>query len=435
VSNFRLQLRRYAVQGAAVLVLIAVGIAVGAVIVAHQRFNWPWEDFYVVSARFRTAQAVMPGQGQQVTISGVAVGDVKSVELENEVAVVTVQIEPRYAPIYRDARMTMRPRTAAQDMTIALDPGTPSAGALGENAVLPTTHTTPNVNTDEVFASLDADTRTYLKMLVSGLGEGLQGRRRQLHHLLAMSKPTATQSRRLSAALASRRREIASLVHNVNLVSRAAASRQREIGQVIDSSNATLGALARQDAPLRSSLRQLPGTLAAAEAALPHIGTLFGELRPAAAALRPAVRELPQALHDARPLLEKGTPIIRAELRPLVQAALPVIGDLRPGARDLRVAVPQTLPTLDRTNRLVNELVYDPPGAERGYLYFLPWFAHNLNSVTSVEDAHGAFARGMLIGSCSDVSALQQTLGSISGIHLNLPDVSSLPVCAGGGGP
>src|SRR5204863_10079970 len=117
-SNFKLQIRRYGAQLAAVIVVIGVGLAVGAVITIHQRFNWPWEKFYVVSARFQTAQAVMPGQGQQVTISGVAVGEVKSVTLENDAAKVTVQIEPRYAPIYRNAHITLRPRTAAQDLTL-----------------------------------------------------------------------------------------------------------------------------------------------------------------------------------------------------------------------------------------------------------------------------------------------------------------------------
>ena len=44
-------------------------------------------DFYTLKAKFQTAQAVTPGQGQAVTIAGAKVGEVKSVELESGVAI------------------------------------------------------------------------------------------------------------------------------------------------------------------------------------------------------------------------------------------------------------------------------------------------------------------------------------------------------------
>ena len=52
-----------------------------------------------------------PGQGQAVTIAGVQVGQVGGVRLENGRAVVTMNIYRRYAPIYEDATVLLRPRT------------------------------------------------------------------------------------------------------------------------------------------------------------------------------------------------------------------------------------------------------------------------------------------------------------------------------------
>ncbi len=59
-----------------------------------------------------------------MTIAGVQVGQVGAVSLENGRAVVTMNIYRKYAPIYRDATVLLRPRTPLKDMYLALDPGT-----------------------------------------------------------------------------------------------------------------------------------------------------------------------------------------------------------------------------------------------------------------------------------------------------------------------
>jgi hypothetical protein len=40
-------------------------------------------------------------------------------------------------------------------------------------------------------------------------------------------------------------------------------------------------------------------------------------------------------------------------------------------------------------NYVVNELGYNPPGAEEGYLFWTAWFFHNADSILSIEDAQG----------------------------------------------
>ena len=71
----------------ALILLILVGTATGAVIVSHQRINPPaWMPFigrqeFVLRAQLISAQGVLPGQGQAVTVSGVRVGQIGSVDL------------------------------------------------------------------------------------------------------------------------------------------------------------------------------------------------------------------------------------------------------------------------------------------------------------------------------------------------------------------
>ncbi len=415
------QIRRYYREALAVIALIGVGLLTAVVILSEQDYIWPWEDAYEIRAEITHAQAVTPGQGQSVTISGVKVGDITEVELDEGVAVVTMRIERRYAPVYRDALMLLRPRTGLKDMQVALDPGTPDAGEIPDGGTLPQRQTQPDVNPDEVFAALDADTRRWLTSAVEALGTGLHGRGEGLRKLLVAGQPTAELTRDLNRTLASRRNEIRTLVHNLSEVATEASDHEGEIERTVQWSSVALGALADQDDAIRDALARLPGTLDAASGALKAARPLAAELEPAARDLTPAIRELTPALDELRPLVRETTPVVRHRLRPLVESAKPVLNDLAPGARSLAATAEELPPVVERTNYIVNELLHNPPGSEEGYLFWSAWFFHNGASMLSTEDAHGSGWRGLVIFSCASL----QQLGSLipgSGVPLQIPD-------------
>ena len=59
----------------AVIGLVVVAALVGGYILHNQRMRFPWEGrTFQLQAAFSTAQAVTPGQGQTVRVSGVRVG-------------------------------------------------------------------------------------------------------------------------------------------------------------------------------------------------------------------------------------------------------------------------------------------------------------------------------------------------------------------------
>ncbi len=177
----RKALRTYTRDFVAILVLAALGLAVLFVILSQQSSALPsWfpflgEERFELKTELQTAQAVTPGQGQTVNISGVKVGDVTSVELEDGVAVVTMQVEPEYAElIHPDASVLLRPRTGLQDMTVEVDPGTEEE-SVPEGFTIPLASSQPNINFDQILASLDGDTRAYLRLLLAGGAEALEG--------------------------------------------------------------------------------------------------------------------------------------------------------------------------------------------------------------------------------------------------------------------
>jgi phospholipid/cholesterol/gamma-HCH transport system substrate-binding protein len=407
--RLRLLVRRYALVMAAIVFFVIVAGGVAGYILDQVRFRWPWDDVMEVEVEFPHSQAVTPGQGQEVTVAGVKVGDVGPVTLEDGHAVVRLDLLPsEVGPVYRNATVIMRPKTLIQDQSIALDPGTPDSslpdrGRLHDGDSLGLEASQVNVNTDEILATLDVDTRDYLKTLLDAGGQGLKERGLDLRALLEQSEPTFAQTRRVTRSLAARRRMVRRLVTNLRRLSEATTAKDEELASLVDASAVTFGAIGEREAELTQAVERLPDALAAGRGALRDGRALAREAAPALQALRPAVRRLGPALDAAQPLLRSATPIVRDDLRPLVREATPLFRRLRPSLRDLNRATPTLVRTGRVLNYLANELGYNPPGSEEGFLFHLAWFVHNTLSTGQVEDAHGSVIRGLAMFSCDTV--------------------------------
>src|SRR3954468_15313685 len=245
-------IRKHWKDFAAIVVLFIVSLLVASFILGKQRLHLPWTSFYNVDAEMTTAQAITPGQGQTVDIAGVEVGEISSVHLENGKAIVGLRIRKQYAPIYRDASVLLRPKTGLKDMVAELTPGTPQAGKLPDGGTIPISQTLPDVNLDEVLASLDADTRDYLRLLLSDGGEALKdGNGKALAQTLRRIEPTAKYSRQVNEALAKRRANLARVVHNFSLLTDELGKRDNQVAGFVQNSNAVFAAFARQDSAIR----------------------------------------------------------------------------------------------------------------------------------------------------------------------------------------
>ena len=420
--------RRSLAELLAIVGLVLLAIPISAYILDHQRLRWPWEDVMTLKAEFRNAQAVAPGQGQNVTVAGVEVGQIAKVETEDGLAVITVHLQPdEVGPVYANATMYLRPKTGLNDMTIQLDPGRPQAGLadggrLGDGDRLGISQTTTNVNPDEVLANLDADTRRYLAVFANAGGQGLAGRGPDLRALREAPQPTFEQTARVTRAIADRRRKLRRLIHNLRVLSRAAAVKDDELASLVAASSDVLDTVGAREAELAGAVERLPGALGATRRALNEGRALAEELTPAAQELRPLVRELTPAMLEVRPLLRDAEPILREDLRPLVREATPLLADLRPSVADLDTATGDLIPTGKVLNHTVNELGYNPPGPEEGYLFWTAWFVHNANSILTIEDAHGATWRGLVMVGCS-------TLGQLLGSNPALAPLAAAPIC------
>ncbi len=403
------QIKRYWIEFAAVGALVVIAVPVALYIVSNQRLTFPWEDRITIKAEFSSAQSAAPGQGQTVTISGVKVGEISKVEVEEGQAVVSMELDPGElkGPIYSNATTYLRPRTGLNDMTIQLDPGTKAAGGeLKDGDTVPASNTIPNVNPDEVLETLDVDSRRYLAILLNAGGRGFKDRGKQLREVLKASQPALERTNRVTRVISDRRVQLRRLITSLRRLSRATAAKDDELASLIKSSAAVFGAIGEREAEFHDAIRRLPRTLAATREALNGSRVLADELGPASTALRPVARELGPALEAARPLLRDATPILRDDLRPLVRETQPLLRELTPPLKRVSSSTPELVRVGKVLNYVANEIAYNPPGKEEGFLFWSAWFNHNAASILRVEDAHGVAWRGLLMVGCSSAGQI-----------------------------
>jgi phospholipid/cholesterol/gamma-HCH transport system substrate-binding protein len=410
---------------AAILVLFLIAMGVATYILSHQRLNLPaWvpivgKDFFTLKAEFQTGQALTPGQGQTVDIAGVKVGEIQKVELVNGRALVTMKIEPKYADgtdgrpaIYRNARMLLRPKTGLKDMIIELSTGTPSAGKVPDGGTIPVGNTLPDINPDEILASLDADTRQFLQILLNGAGTGLKGRAGDLSSTFRRFEPTARDTLQITDLLAQRRQNIARSINSFRKLAEELGARDDQLAEFVSNSNAVFQAFASQEANIRATLAELPPTLTQAQTTLADTTQLANALGPTLNALLPTARALGPTQLALQPFLKQTTPIIENQLRPFTKIATPIIANLQPATKDLTKLTPDLIKTFDVVNYLLNELAYNPPGDDEGYLFYVAWANHIGKAIFGAGDAQGPIRRGEFLASCSSLELLNQVVAT-----------------------
>jgi phospholipid/cholesterol/gamma-HCH transport system substrate-binding protein len=401
-------LRTYTRDFIAIIALGAIGLAALFIILSQQSTALPsWfpflgQDRFELKTEFQTAQAVTPGQGQTVNLSGVKIGDVSKVDLEDGVAVVTMQVDPEFAElIHPDASALLRPRTGLQDMTIELDAGS-EPGEIPEGYTIPLANSAPNVNPDQILASLDGDTRAYLRLLLAGGSEALGTRKKSQNfaQVLRRLDPTIRDIAEINTEIAKRRNNLRRVVTNFKLIAQELAKSDTNLTGFVKSQNAVFGAFAQSEANLRQTLRDLPGALRSTREALGAGSTLATQLKPALTELTPQARALGPALRALRPFFRKTEPAVRTQLRPFTQKVDTVVGDLRRAADPLKQSSNELKGGFTELNQLVNALAYNPSGSGESYLFYLSWLSHNFNSAFLTQDGFGPALRGQFTYSC-----------------------------------
>jgi phospholipid/cholesterol/gamma-HCH transport system substrate-binding protein len=400
----------------AIIALVVISAAVAGYVLSHERLRFPFiqEKPFKLKAELETAQAVTPGQGQTVRVAGVRIGDLAKVDLKNGRAVVTMDLDPEYKRlIHTNAKALLRPKTGLKDMFIEIDPGDKPAPVAKENWMIPVKNTLPDINPDEVFSVLDADTREYLKLLINGAGRGLSNRGGDLQEVFRRFEPTHRDLARVTSAVAVRRANLKRLIHSLNVLNSQLASQSGEVSQLVEASSVVFRAFASEEQNISRAVADFPGTLRQTTITLGKVRRFADVLGPTADKLRPAVRALNRANRAITPFAKEATPILKNKVRPFVRDARPVIRDLKPAARDLAAATPDLTSSFRVLNNLFNMLGFNPKpgggpatqGGTEGFLFLLAWLGHQGANAFASQDAVSSLRPVFLAGTCGELAA------------------------------
>jgi phospholipid/cholesterol/gamma-HCH transport system substrate-binding protein len=426
----------------AIIVLAAVGVVMTLWIFTQQKASLPnWvpivgEEFDHITGDFTTAQAVTPGQGQAVDIAGIQIGKVTSVDLEDGHAVVGMDIEPKYMElIHPNANLLLRPKTNLNDMVVEVDPGS-GKSHIEDGHNFPLSQTEPNVNLDAFLATLDADTRQYIQLLVAGGAQGIGGRGHQFGNALRRLQPFSHYIADLNKAVATRREALANVIHDFGLLTTELGRHDAAIERWVTSSKGALGNFANQQSSIQEILTEFPATLAVAESAFASANAFSQAARPALLGLIPQAQALKPALRANQRLFEQTVEPIRTQIRPFTRQVRPVLTHANQGSAALSKSVRGFGNSLGAFNSFLNELAYKPKGSRQSYLFYLPWLNHDTNATFNLPDPAGPIGRALVMLSCNgsnlayDLSSLKPYLNTLLQAG-RLPSSDQLPPTPG----
>ncbi|MDX6663951.1 MAG: phospholipid/cholesterol/gamma-HCH transport system substrate-binding protein [Solirubrobacteraceae bacterium] len=416
-------IRKHLTDFAAIIGLVVVALSVSVYILHNERLRFPvveQEPFHL-KAEFSTAQAVTPGQGQTVRVSGVRIGDIAKTELKDGVAIVTLDIDPKYSKlVHTDATALLRPKTGLKDMFVALNPGSNAAPVAKGGWTIPVQNTLPDINPDEVYQFLDADSRDYLKLLVNGAGRGLAGRGLDLQDVFRRFEPIHRDLASVTTAVAVRHANLKHLITKLNVLNTALAGKSTQLASLVDTSAQVFRAFASEDQNISRAVRDLPGALHQTTQTLNKVTTYAGVLGTASERLRPAFRSLNVANHKVIPFATEAAPILRDKIRPFVREAQPLVNTLKPAAKNLAKATPGLTGSFKVLNNLFNMVGYNPKGTEapgvagrdEGFLFWLAWLNHDGGALFGSSDANGPFRPVTFSVSCQTLKEIADEQGA-----------------------
>jgi phospholipid/cholesterol/gamma-HCH transport system substrate-binding protein len=393
----------------------AVGALIAAIVlVSLILFGGGGAGGYKVKARFLNAGQLV--KGNPVQVGGVPVGSVKGIRITDDGhAEIELSIDGDHAPLRRGTRAEIRQFSqsglANRYVDLKLPPDTDDT--IPEGGVIETDRTVTQVDLDELYNTLDPETRRSLQGFFRGSANQWRGREREANVGFEYLNPALATSSRLFNEL-SRDTPLLErfLVDSSQLVT-ALAERRDDLAGLIGNLNTTTRALGSQKEALADSIGRLPPFMRRANTTFVDLRSTLDEVDPLVDASKPVAKRLGPFLSQARAFASDAEPTVRD---------LSLTIKRRGGSNDL-IDLLHSFPPLAEVATVTKQRTYAPGGrsfdvgetrgafqesvealkggaGEIGYSRpyttdFLGWF-DDFSTTGGGFDALGATARGFI---------------------------------------
>jgi len=211
--------------------------------------------------------------GSDVEIAGAKAGRVESIGLSGGKALVTISLDPSFAPIHKDALIELRPKSLLGERYLAVDPGS-GGGTFASGATIPDAQVHRSVELEELINTLDQPTRQQLQVLIDNLGGGLAGRGQETNTAIAYGTKDMDDLAAISTALAQRDQDLQTVIDQLSQVTDelAKSDRRQQLGAFIQNTDQMLQDLNQQDEQLKLALAKTNAALGRTGTALDGTG-------------------------------------------------------------------------------------------------------------------------------------------------------------------
>ncbi len=306
-------------------VLIAVGFAISCFALAL--FLWlafggaiplkPQSYRFTVPFQEATQLAIE----SDVRISGVSVGKVKGIDLNDEgAAEATIELESSYAPVPSDTRAILRQKTLLGETYVELTPGNAESEPLPEDGSLPAAQVSDAVQLDEIFRAFDPETRAAFQAWMQGQAAALRGRGDDLSLAIASLDGFAREADRALRLLDSQEDAVSGFVRNSGEVFEALSQNPGQLRGLITNANQVFQTTAQRNDDLATAFTIFPTFLRESRATLARLETFSVDNDPVVRALLPTADEIEPTFSSLGRLSEQLDPFF-AGLRGTIDAA------------------------------------------------------------------------------------------------------------------
>lgn len=237
---------------------------------------------YEVSAYFQSAERLVANN--DVRLGGVTVGHVQSVALApdtgNAGAIVTIEVDAKYAPLNQGTKAIIRPKGMLGSMYLELEQG--GGSPMRPGASIPLQDTQSPVSLDQVTDVLNPETRAKLATLTQQGAAALQGRGQDVNQLLQQLPAISSNLAATTGAVDQRDQQLSQLQVEFDQLAHMIASENTALGGDLTNGANILDTLAAHQSGLQGELQHANSSLGQANQVVggreQEINQLFKEL-------------------------------------------------------------------------------------------------------------------------------------------------------------
>jgi phospholipid/cholesterol/gamma-HCH transport system substrate-binding protein len=289
---------------------IAIGaLALVVLIVAYLVFGGSGGTSYKLE--FNEADQLV--KGDQVQVGGVPVGSVTNIELTHDYkAIVTIHVNSSLVPLHAGtvAQVRVPSLSSVANRYVALSLGPNNAPALSAGTKLPASATRNVTDLDQLFNTLNPQTRKGLQQFIQGSAEQYVGQGQNLGKSTEYFAPSISATDHLFAELIRDQSTFTKFLVETAKAVTTIGARNSQLSDLVENANTTFTAIGSEQTNLAQGLKRLPVTLRQGNRTFAELPSTFQALTKLINASKPTTRPLTTLFTKLRPLVSTATPVV-----------------------------------------------------------------------------------------------------------------------------